>query len=275
VYRTAAAFLLALAMATASSVYGQSPQPTAPKFAYDIVSIRPNNSGDGSTSMGPSANGYTAKNITVAWLIEYAYNIKMESLVSGLPSWATSDRLNLEARMDQDSAAAINKLSKEEKASEQRRMLQAMLADRFHLQVQHTQKEVPVYALVVAKGGTRLKPADPNDPYGNGIKLPQGFPKSGVYQMTADGKFVAQGIPISMLANQLATSVDRLVVDKTGLTGNYDFTMQWDQDPDPSKPDAGPSLFTALQEQLGLKLESTKDNVDALIVTHVEKASDN
>jgi len=93
--------------------------------------------------------------------------------------------------------------------------------------------------------------------------------------MTADGKFVAQGIPISMLANQLATSVDRLVVDKTGLTGNYDFTMQWDQDPDPSKPDAGPSLFTALQEQLGLKLESTKDNVDALIVTHVEKASDN
>ena len=165
------------------------------------------------------------------------------------------------------------------KSNAQRRlMMQAMLADRFKLKVHHETKELPMYSLVIAKGGFKLKEADPNDTYPNGVKGPDGVGHSGM-MMFLNGVLKAQGVPISNLANSLSLQVHRLVVDKTGLTGKYDFSLAWTADG--VTPDNGlgaetwPSLFTALQEQLGLKLEPTKGMVDTIVVDHVEMPSEN
>jgi uncharacterized protein (TIGR03435 family) len=174
--------------------------------------------------------------------------------------------------------------------------MQALLADRLKLKLSHDSKELPVYALVVAKNGPKLQEAKPGDTYPNGIKAPDGKPAGGAGMMRmGPGQLTGQGLPMESLAQLLSEQLGRTVLDKTGLKGKYDFTMTWTPDPnegmmrmgpgpgpggppnnDAALPDSsGPSLFTAIQEQLGLKLDSTKGPVDILVVDHVEKPSEN
>ncbi len=130
-----------------------------------------------------------------------------------------------------------------------------MLADRFKLKAHRETKEMPVFELVMAKGGFKLKEADPNDTYPNGMKGLDGIGHAGA-MMIDHGKLTAQGIPMSALANNLTFQVHRIVIDKTGLTGKYDFTLQWSPDEihgaDAPEP-AGPSIFTALPGTVGLE----------------------
>ena len=234
-------------------------------------------------------------------------------------------------------AAALSKLTNEERSAQMRLMMQAMLADRFQLKLTRVNRELAVYDLVVAKGGPKIKETDPNAPPPAGM-MPPGGPVHGELQggamvaggpphddmraggMTAgavkmpggggpdgppkgpdgDGKpgmmrmspggLQGQGVQISMLVNSLAMQLRRTVIDKTGLTGKYDFTLKYAPEigtgpdggmgphpmPPEVEPDAsGPSIFTALEEQLGLKLESAKGPVDSVVVDHVEKPSEN
>jgi uncharacterized protein (TIGR03435 family) len=256
---------------------------------YDVVSIKPNKSGSGGMRIQMSGDRYSSEGVSVRTLIQYAYNIKVGnqifgvpmSMISGVPGSMEGARFDIEAKMDEDAVAALKKLPPEEADAQRRSMMRAMLADRFKLVAHRESKELPMYSLVIAKGGFKLKDADPNNTYPNGIKGPDGVSHAGM-MMVGNGRLTAQAIPMSNLAANLTGQLGRIVVDKTGLTGKYDVTLQWAPDdnrgaaPDAgSTADAGPSIFTALQEQLGLRLDATKGPVDMIVVDHVEMPSEN
>jgi uncharacterized protein (TIGR03435 family) len=155
----------------------------------------------------------------------------------------------------------------------------------------HTEtKTLPVYELMIAKEGSKLKEATPGDTYTNGIKGPDGVAHGGMMRM-GRGEVTGQALPVESLVNMLSRQLQRTVIDKTGLTAKYDFTLQWTEEgPTPmfkgsdggsqqradAAPDAtGPSIFTALQEQLGLRLQPAKGPVETLVVDHVEMPSEN
>jgi uncharacterized protein (TIGR03435 family) len=266
----------------------QSPD-AAPSYEYEVASIKPNKSGTNMIRVMFTPNGLDATNATLEMLIRAAYGIE-ENQISGGPSWLKSDHYDLDAKMDSPTADALHKLSQDQSRLARQHMLQALLADRFKLAVHHDSKELSIYALVVAKNGPKLQQAKPGDTYPNGIKGPDGTARPGMMRM-GRGQLTGQALPLSELARLLTAQLDRTVVDKTGLTGNYDFSLQWTPDesqgamfrgPDtgpqgsaPSADSSGPSLFTALQEQLGLKLESQKGPVEIYVIDHAEKPSEN
>jgi uncharacterized protein (TIGR03435 family) len=154
-----------------------------------------------------------------------------------------------------------------------RLMLQSLLEERFKLRLHRESREEPVYELVVAGGGPRMKQA------ADSLKQPQRGLRMGRGQLTGTAA------PISILINQISQQLGRSVIDKTGLTGQYDFELKWTPefnqsqaspaDPGPQPDLGGPSIFTAIQEQLGLKLESTKGPVEVIVIDSAEKPSEN
>jgi uncharacterized protein (TIGR03435 family) len=273
--------VVAMGLVIAVPVWGQSGGPAAKSPTYDAVSVKPNNSANNMVRIMSSGGRFSATGVTIKLLILSAYDVKMEQQISGISGPMADTRFDIEAKMDDETVAAAKKLSNEEGAELRRRMMQAMLAERFKLQVHHESKELPMYALVIAKGGFKLKEADPNDTYPNGPKGPDGASHAGM-MMIRNGTLTAQGVSMSNVASSLGGQVHRIVVDKTGLTGKYDIALQWT--PDDNRTEAqdagstttsGPSIFAALQEQLGLKLEATKGAVDTIVVDHVEMPSEN
>jgi uncharacterized protein (TIGR03435 family) len=192
-------------------------------------------------------------------LIGLAYDV-FDSQISGGPNWLDTEKYDIQAK----AGSAL-------KVWRMRLMLQSLLAERFRLALHRETKEEPIYELVVAKGGPKIEPAA-------GAKTP-GHLRVGTGQLTGIAA------PISWLTQSLSGNLDRYVVDKTGLNGNYNFTLQWTPDmgqlpqqrPDAlPPPDAsGPSIFTALQEQLGLQLKSEKGPVETLVIDHAERPSAN
>jgi len=269
-------------MAIALPVLGQGAATDAKRPAFDVAAIKLNKAGQGWRFMG-TADGYSATNAPLKMLIKYAYDLKMDDQISGLPGWADSAHFDIQAKMDEDTLAAFKKLSAEDGMKQRRLMMQSLLEDRFQLRVHHVSKQLPIFDLVVAKGGFKLKDADPKNASTNGIKGPDGVVHGGM--MWFDGRHLkAQAIPISDLANMLSNFLNREVVNKTGLAGKYDFTLEWSPDDNQGPKmlngqqdatDTGPSIFTALQEQLGLKLDATKGPVDTIVVDHVEMPSEN
>ena len=266
----------------------QSPD-AAPSYEYEVASIKPNKSGTNMIRLMFTPSGLSGTNVTLGMLIRSAYGIE-ENQISGGPSWLNSDHYDVDAKMDSPTADALHKLAEDQRRLAIQHMLQALLADRFKLAVHHDSKELSIYALVVAKSGPKLQQAKPGDTYPSGIKGPDGIGRGGVMRM-GRGQLTGQALPLSALARLLTEQLGRTVVDNTGLPGNYDFTLQWTPDesqgasfrgPDtgpqgsaPSADSSGPSLFTALQEQLGLKLESQKGPVETYVIDHAEKPSEN
>jgi uncharacterized protein (TIGR03435 family) len=247
---------------------------------YDVVSIKPNKSGPGMMRIGNFADKFSGTNISLKMLIMNAYGLKIEDQISGLSGAMSSAGFDIEAKMDEDTIAAFEELSKDDSAKQRRLMLQALLADRFHLKIHHETRDLPMYSLVVAKGGFKLKEADPNDTYPNGPKGLDGVSHPGM-MMINNGKLTARAIPISNLVDTLARQLRRPVTDNTGLKGKYDIALEWAPEEMPGESPAttaapsGPSIYTALQEQLGLRLDSTKGPVDTIVVDHVELPSEN
>ena len=253
--------------------------------AYDVVSVKLNKSESGMVRIMSKADGYSASNVSLMMLVQGAYGSR-EDLISGAPSWANSARFDIDAKVAGSDVDALKKLSPEQR----RLMLPPLLADRFKLKVHTETKQLPVYELVVAKGGSKLKEATPGDTYANGFKGPDGVGRAGPMRM-GPGQLSGQGLPVTSLANMLSQELHHTVIDKTGLTGKYDFELNWtpDQGSDPmfkgpdsgqhssdAAPDSsGPSIFTAVQEQLGLKLQSAKGPVETLVIDHVEMPSEN
>jgi uncharacterized protein (TIGR03435 family) len=256
---------------------------TASVPSYDAVSIKPHKD-DGSGMMrimiNMGADRFAGTNVSLKMMLRQAYNLTTEDQIVGLTGAMDSAHFDVEAKMDAETVEAQKKLSKDDRNEQQRLMMQAMLADRFKLKVHHETRELSMYDLVIAKGGFKLKDADPNATYENGIKGPDGKAHPGMMRMGM-GDLTAQAVAIPGLANFLAQQLHKQVHDKTGLTGKYDIELKWQPDEMPAESheatggEVRPSLFTALQEQLGLKLDAVKGPVDTIVVDHVELPSEN
>ena len=264
-----AAFLLAACFDLVASAHGQDVSPahidtTAKTLAFEVVSVRPAKPNCLGMSTDGSPGRYMGRCITLWGMIYNAYEVRsFQDYPPGLPAWADKDTFDIEAKADDDTTAAMKKLSMREQGHMGREMLQSLLAERFKLRVHYDSRVQPVYELVLAKGGFKLRslPAD---------EKPGGM--SG-----GPGRMTIHGMSFEAFAHFMSLSnlAGRTVVDKTGLTGNYDIDLKWTPDDQQGTPDAGPTLFTALEEQLGLKLVPAKGPVETLVIDHVERPSEN
>lgn len=210
-----------------------------------------------------------ATQCTLKTLIGDAYSIEPYRILGG-PRWAGEDRFDIEARPPVSSEAShwAPESPKTPPSQEMRLMLQTLLADRFRLQV-HTQTiKESVYALVVAKGGHKLKPPDTTQqPFVSFGRTGSPDREAASYVLTG------QNVTMTLFAARLANVLYRPVLDQTGLSGSYDFKVEYAADDTPSET-ASP-LFRALQDQLGLKLETRPGPVDLLVIDHAEKPRPN
>ena len=257
----------------------QSVSPNGPVYQYEVVSIKPSKPASGGRiriGISNTADGLTAENSTVQSLINEAYGTQ-DFQISGSPSWLTSEMYDVDAKMDRAVTDAVQKLAPVERKLVRQKMLQAVLASRMKLIIHRDSKEVPVYNMVIANNVTKLREANPDDNYPNGFKTADGRTGRGMMNIEdgiGEKTMTAQGVAIANLVETLSGLTGRTVVDKTALTGRYDFTLKWK--PDDSQADTnGPSLFTAIREQLGLKLESGKGSVEIIVIDHVERPSGN
>jgi len=280
--------VLCTAPALATRAQSQPQSTPAAKFEYEVASIKPDKSGSGHVSMTGADDGFTATNFPLQRLVLMAFGIQPDRLL-GLPNWVASENFDIEAKMESSVADAYNKLSTNDRPLVRQQMIQALLVDRFKLAFHRESRELPVYSLVIAKNGSKLQESkiDAANPGGRS-GLGQGM---GVSQAGRGGPVTvtAQQIPIANLAAELSRQLGRVVLDRTGLTGKYDFVLKWTPDdsqapsgsmlngqPAPTASDiSGPVLFTAIQQQLGLKLESGKGPVEVIVIDHIERPSGN
>ena len=280
VIRRSLALAAVVCLSVAVPVRAQVAAAGASAPAFDAVSIKPNKASNDMMMITFGQDNFTGTNITLKMMLRSAYDLTTEDQIVGLTGGMDSAHFDVQAKVDADTAEALKKLSKDESAAERRTMMQAMLADRFKLKVHHETRELGMYDLTIAKGGFKLKDADPNDSYANGFKGPDGKAHGGMWRIGM-GDLTAQGVAISALASMLAQQLHKQVTDKTGLTGKYDIQLKWrpDEMPEESHEATGgetlPSIFTALQEELGLRLESVKGPVDTIVIDHVEMPTEN
>ena len=290
-----AAFAVTTLFGTMIAVSGraqsQSTTAATPDYKYEVASIKSSKSVSGRWTA--PADAFTGTGVTPLRLIQLAYKIIGDYGLSGGPSWLTSEHYDVDAKMDVDVADAISKLGKDDRAVARQQMLRALLAERFGLVIHRETKELSVYTLVIAKNGPKLQDAKPGDTYPNGVKLASGPMGSGLMMGMAGGNYyiTAQAVTVAALIPTLAGFVGRPVLDRTGLAGNYDFKMQWARDdsqvqtpsasapngqpPPPPTDSSGPNLFTAIQQQLGLRLEAGKGPVEIIVIDHIERPSGN
>jgi bla regulator protein blaR1 len=285
-----------LGQAAAAPVAPAFPRPSAPTVAalaaglaeYDLTSVRPVDPKSKLTMMGLryTPDGFQSQSVSVPMLVRAAYGgfmkLPTDDRVTGLPDWAKTSTYAVEGKMNQAQAAAFAKLSRDQQEQIQEQMLQALLLVRFKLTVHRESKQVPVYELVVVKTGPRLKEDDSNPA---GAKGADGKPLAGSYlRMLGMGKVAAHEFTMEQLANflmQPPIGLGRPVMDKTGLAGRYNFTLEWTPDPAFSPASApgpvgglppntsGPSIFTALEEQLGLRLRPATGTIAVIAIDHV------
>jgi uncharacterized protein (TIGR03435 family) len=280
-------------------VRAQATQTSAapPAASFEVASILPNHSAEMKAGIMFQPGRFTATAVPVKRLIAMAYEVK-DFQVTGGPSWINSERYDIKAKEPDSVAGQVEGLPFGQRGGLLRSMVQSLLSDRFKLKLSRETKELPVYALMVAKNGPKLIAAKPDDNSFHGIKGPReiknpgGYGQMGLMRM-GGGELEGHGTPVSSLAYMLSEQLSRTVLDRTGLTGNYDFTLKWAPEPGeemmlrgpeggnpgpesaPPPETSGPSIFTAIQEQLGLKLESTKGPVEVLVIEHIEKPTEN
>ena len=237
---------------------------------FEVATIRPSQSENAGVSFQVAPMRFRAEAATLTDLILFAYHIPSKEQVQQAPHWASTERFDVDAKIDDAQATATKSLAPSQQMEQYRLMLQSLLKERFALRVHEQAEEMPVYALEPARDGPRLAAtATP-------LKLPN---LSG----WSSGRVVAHGVKIGLLCEGLSGREDvggRIVVDETGLKGSYDFTLNWTQtwreSPGSLSPDAaGVPLFTALREQLGLKLVAKRAPVDVLLLDHAEHPSPN
>lgn len=276
----AAAPVAAPAVAPDNSAQTQLP-------AFEVVSIKPDKSGTMMMRVMFTSDGISITNLPVHMLLREAFGVSDNELV-GEAGWLNSDHFDIEAKVAAEDVAKLKDL----KPAERWAMLLPVFEERFALKYHREKRDLTQYVLVVAKGGSKLKEAAADEAYASGFKTPDGKTGKGMVRMMP-GEFIGQGTHLDNLVHLLSFQFHSPVTDKTGLTGMYDIDLKWTPDemgngmmrpPDGSQPDAanpapaattGPSLFTALEEQLGLKLESHKEPGDVIVIDHIEQPSAN
>ena len=235
--------------------------------AFEVATIKPDKSGSGVLMFNNTPDGIQVRGFTAQMLIRAAYGYD-DDRISGGPNWIKSDPYDIEAKVAGADVPALSKMSTEQR----RLMLQPLLAERFQLKVHRETQVRPIYQLIVAKSGLKLKPSSPAVPG----EASQPKMQMGRTQLSA------QRFPMTLLVQWLSLHAGRTVVDKTDAAGTYDFELQWSSDQGSGSASGGleepasaqgayPSLFTALQEQLGLKLEPAKGPVETMVIDNIQK----
>jgi uncharacterized protein (TIGR03435 family) len=266
----------------------QAPTSGKPQFEVASVKVHP----PPITLIGIQNRGgrFSVTAFTVKMLVGRGYAVP-ELRIVGAPEWAETERYDVEAKAPEDAAA-----------QPVQPMIQALLAERFQLKAHKETRDLPVYELTVPRNGSKMKlsgdqtppaplapppggPGGPPPPFAPGQR-----PRGTVGSSIGDGRFVieASAVPISTLVNALQQRVDRPIIDKTGLTGLFDIRLEWapgaeapplpftrNPDAPPPPPVDGPSVFTAIQEQLGLRLESAKGPTEVVVIDSVQKPTEN
>jgi uncharacterized protein (TIGR03435 family) len=229
-------------------------------WEFDVASIRPSGNPDRRTRMmrHPDDTEFVAQNASLSALLQFAYGVS-QTRVIGLPSPLDAARFDVQAKGDVETDARFHKLNTEQMRIAKQTMLQALLAERFKLTVHFETRELPVFALVVAKGGAKFSASD----------QPTATAWGGRGHLDVEG-----GDTLARFAEELTRVAGRPVINETGLTGRFDIEMDWAADDDDDDIDA-PKLLTAIREQLGLALESRKAQVEVVMVDHVEMPSEN
>lgn len=235
---------------------------------YEVAVIKPDKSGSGSTHINTEDRTFRAQNVSLLQLVQMATGIKRD-LISGMPSWTEGAHYDIDAKvLEMDPDLEKKGLSREQSQA----MLRKLLEDRFGLKTHIETKTLAVYNLAIAKGGIKFKEyavdASGKDKSGN----------MSTHGTDTGTEMTATGVPMRDLASVLGDQMHQTVIDKTGLAGKYDLHLLWRRDDAPPNPDGrdeAPGLFTALQEQLGLKLETGKGPVDTLVVDHIEPPTEN
>ena len=233
------------------------------KLSFEVAAIKPTapdfRGGRFMTMQG--AHQFVVRNYTLKFMVATAYNLPPRA-VSGGPAWVNSDLYDIDAATPGDARP---------NTQQQLSMLRTLLADRFNLTFHHEKRDLPVYELTVARGGAKLKQSAPSS---EEYLINRVFP---------DRVFLpARSVTMAQFASMLQRSVlDRPVLEKTGLQGKYDFDLEWAPDetqfdglltiPNPQKPD----LFSAMQQQLGLRLQGSNGAVDVIVIDRVDRPSEN
>jgi uncharacterized protein (TIGR03435 family) len=228
----------------------------AQRLEFEVASIRPHQGPvtvSGGSFTPPPTFRYMAVKLTD--LVTHAYGVWYEQ-VAGAPSWGDGPgaaRYDVEAKVEDDAKPSREQVQQ---------MLRSLLEDRFKLKVRRETREKPVYLLTVAKRGPKVKSVDK----AAGVKV----------GASAIGRRIDGKATMDFLAQQLTINAGRIVIDRTGLTGNYEFTLEWTPDgSEPSDGAASVSIFTAVQEQLGLKLEPAKAPVEMIVIERAEMPTEN
>jgi uncharacterized protein (TIGR03435 family) len=255
-----------------------------PGFEYEVSSIKPRkNEGDSRATFSYTPYGFRATNMQMITLVSVAYPVGPEMKITGEPAWTDELRFDVEAKLAPEVSEALMKLSRDDRALVQSYVLQKLLKERMNLVAHGETQEVPSYDLVVAKNGPKMKVAEPSTSGAGSLMIPR----------LVRGRLVTNftRTPMWVLVSRLTGADGRPVFDKTGLTGIYDFTLEYvrEQDlaaatpgdsasgtPVVTPPDpTGPSLMSALEDQLGLKLVPSRGLIKVVVIDHIDKPNAN
>lgn len=241
--------------AAAAHAVAMMPQDADPD--WEVVSVRPSDPNAKNDGFDVRGRHEVIQNQPVEIMLMMAYGMQKSQLLN-LPDWARTDRFDVDGVSDVEGQPDVRQFQS---------MVRKLLGERFGLKYHHDQREMPVFALTVARGGAKLTPSK-GDP--NGLPRDEGVGGGTI----RTHHFINTSMPD--LALLLLLDVDRPIVDQTGLEGRYDFQLRWSRDEaNIADPNAPPGLFTAFQEQLGLKLEPVRAPADVLVIDHVDRPSAN
>jgi len=259
-----------------------------PTLSFDVVSVHESkddfSKGFRVGGTNPAHASLVAlQNYEAKDLVAMAYGLDSRN-VSGGPDWASSTRFYVNAKCDSSVDEMLAKLTDKHGRKEKQHMLQLMLADRFQLKVHPVLRDATVYELVVAKSGMKMKespPPPPNEDSSDPDTIKKNRPKMSEQCGPNGCDMTGTNFSMQGLTQLLIGDLPSGVTDKTGLSGKYDFTLQWSQESLSARPTTAaddnryPSLFTAVKEQLGLELKPVKGTIDTLVIDHIEKPSEN
>jgi uncharacterized protein (TIGR03435 family) len=258
--RTALALLLLPVAASAQSVsqtISQTAPPPGP--AFEVAAIKPGRPGNTGSGWDTDKNRTTIENYTLQQLIKRAYDVHSNSQIIGGPDWLTKQHFDISAKIDDNEMARIEKMTPEQKSHEYRAILQSLLLERFHLKAHMETRPLPAYALLVNGARSKL------------TSLPGKADSANHSMSIRNAHMEAKAISMDGLAEHLSNMPEvgeRIVINRTDLTGDFDFELNWtpDRGAPPSSDAVYPGLFTALREQLGLKVEPETISVPVVIV---------
>lgn len=241
-----------------------------PRPSFEVASIKPNNSPSGNGGLRFDPGALTAENVGLRFLITWGYNVKMFQLTGG-PGWMESAKFDIAAKAEGNASSERLRL-----------MLQSLLEERFKLQLRHETKIQSVYSLVPAKSGIKLRESRADcEALAREQQAGQLSRRNCGTWSGSDHEFTGTKISMAQFVEGLSQMLEFPVIDKTGFAGNFDVRLAWSGSDPVAAPDgvagktADPAIFTALREQLGLKLESAKGPVEVLVVDHLEHPSGN